>query len=149
MFLEERFEVAAPREHVWKIIRDPQCMMPCIPGCRRIDMISDSFYKASLGIAVGPIKAEFDLDIELQDEEPPERMISVMRGEEGSRASQLQATNVVRLTEIDPHTTEVYYSSDVAITGRLGRFGLGVMRKTAGRLAAKFEQAFKAQIEQS
>ena len=53
------------------------------------------------------------------------------RGEEGTRASMLTADNVVRLTANDDGSTEVYCSSESSITGRLGKYGAGMMMKKA------------------
>ena len=46
-----------------------------------------------------------------------------------------------------PITTELHYSSDVTVVGRLGKFGLGVMRKKAESLGHEFATAFKQKIE--
>ncbi len=44
--------------------------------------------------------------------------------------------------------TEVRYVSDISIVGRLGRFGLGIMRKKAAALGDDFAEAFRACVEQ-
>ncbi len=147
MYLEERFNVDAPREHVWRLIRDPEQMMLCVPGCRSIEHLGDSLYKATVEVSVGPIKANFLIEVEITEELEPEEILSVSRGEEGSRASLVQSQNVMRLTEKDTGATEVYYSSDVSVTGRLGRFGLGMMKKIAARKAKQFEEAFAQRAE--
>jgi carbon monoxide dehydrogenase subunit G len=43
--------------------------------------------------------------------------------------------------------TDVRYASDVAVTGRLGKFGLGIMKKKSEALAARFVQAFRGHLE--
>lgn len=149
MLLEEKFEVRAPRQKVWSMLRDPQKMMPCIPGCEQIEALDGSNYTATVSVSLGPIKARFLLHIAIEDEQPPESLCTAVSGEEGSRASQLRATNKMRLTEIDSLTTEVYYASELALTGRLGRFGLGMMKKTMQRLMAQFQQTFTSLVETS
>ncbi len=132
---------------MWAALRDPAVMMPCIPGCAGIETLSETSYKARLELAVGPIKARFNLDVDVLEEHPPQEIVTAVRGEEGSRASVVSATNTMRLQRIDDNTTEVHYTSDVTLTGRLGRFGLGMMRKTAARLAAEFAEAFIVRVE--
>jgi uncharacterized protein len=42
----------------------------------------------------------------------------------------------------------VFYASEAAVVGRLGKFGLGVMKKKAESLGRDFAQAFKQKVEQ-
>ncbi len=39
------------------------------------------------------------------------------------------------------------YSADVTVVGRLGRFGLGMMKKKAESLGASFVRTFTAMVE--
>jgi carbon monoxide dehydrogenase subunit G len=49
---------------------------------------------------------------------------------------------------LSDNETEVFYASEAAVVGRLGKFGLGVMKKKAESLAREFAQAFKNKVEQ-
>lgn len=109
-------------------------------------MLSPTRYAAKVAVGIGPIKANFNLVVEVVAEEAPARVESVTRGEEGSRASIVSAENVVTLAEIDPTTTELSYVSEVSVSGRLGRFGLGVMRKKAAALGEEFATALRARV---
>jgi len=99
-------------------------------------------------VQVGPIKADFNVDVEIVSETAPEEVRSRTRGEEGSRASSLSADNTLRLTALSHNETEVFYASEAAVVGRLGKFGLGVMKKKAESLGREFAQAFKNKVEQ-
>lgn len=147
MKIEGAFRVAAPRLEVWRRITDPGLMAACVPGCQAIERLSPTRYMTKVAVGIGPIKATFNLLVEVTKEEPPERVLSTTRGEEGSRASIVSAENVVALAEIDTATTEVSYSSEVAVSGRLGKFGLGVMKKKAAAMGEEFVAAFRARVE--
>jgi uncharacterized protein len=146
MRIEGSFIVAAPRERVFAEITNPALMASCVPGCEAIEVVDPKTYRARVLIEVGPIKARFNLIVEVKSEEPPERVISVTRGEEGSRASMLSANNEVVLAAAEGGT-EVRYVSEVSVTGRLGKFGLGMMKKKAEQLGAKFAENFRGKIE--
>jgi carbon monoxide dehydrogenase subunit G len=148
MRIEDRFVVAAPRERVWVAIKDPAVVVPCIPGCQGVEVIGPTLYKAKIRVQVGPIKADFNVDVEIVSETAPQEVRSRTRGEEGSRASSLSAENTLRLTALSYNETEVFYASEAAVVGRLGKFGLGVMRKKAESLGREFAQAFKKKVEQ-
>lgn len=147
MRIEDRFIVAAPRQEVWAAITDPTVVAPCVPGCQSVTVANPTLYKAKIRVQLGVIKAEFNVDVELTAQTPPEELRSRTRGEEGSRASSISAENVLHLLALGPNETEVRYTSEVSVVGRLGKFGLGVMKKKAESLGRDFAAAFKARLE--
>jgi carbon monoxide dehydrogenase subunit G len=147
MRIEDRFSISAPRERVWQAIRNPDVVASCLPGCREVEVISPTSYKAKIRVQLGPIKADFSIDVDVTSEIELKEVRSRSRGEEGGRASSLSSENVLRLSSLDADTTELHYSSDVSVIGRLGKFGMGVMKKKAESLGHDFAVAFKRKIE--
>jgi hypothetical protein len=147
MKIEDSFEVAAPRERVWRLITDPGTVAGCVPGCGGVEVVSDTLYRAKVSVKVGPIKAAFNMEVEVIEETPPEEVRSKTRGEEGSRASTVSSDNLLRLEVIDDDTTRVHYAAEVSVVGRLGKFGLGVMKKKAESLGRDFAACFKEKAE--
>lgn len=148
MKLDGRFEVAAPRIAVWEAIRDPQVMAICIPGCEAAERITDTAYRAIVSVKLGPIGARFNLVVEIEEEVAPSLVRSRARGEEGTRASVLSSDNVLSLAEPEPGKTEVDWSADVNLTGRLGKYGLGLMKKKAEALSQEFVVSFRKRLEE-
>jgi carbon monoxide dehydrogenase subunit G len=144
---EHRFEVAAPRERVWRSITDPALMLECIPGCDAIEPIGERRYRAGIVVEIGPIKVRFNLTVELTREDPPASVASVTRGEEGTRASILASENLLTLAELPGERTEVRYCSEVSVTGRLAKYGLGVMKKKVDRIGGEFAERFRSRVE--
>jgi carbon monoxide dehydrogenase subunit G len=147
MRLEGSFVVAAPQAQVWTQITDAALMAGCIPGCEAIEVVDDKTYRARVKVEVGPIKARFNLLVEVTEEVAPSRVLSTTRGEEGTRASVVAAENELLLIAQDAATTEIRYVSEVSVTGRLGKFGLGVMKKKAQSLSEEFAANFRARVE--
>ncbi len=147
MKIEDSFEVAAPRARVWRLITDPETVAGCVPGCDGVEVVSPTLYRARVSVKVGPIKASFNMEVELTQETPPEELRSKSRGEEGSRASTVSSENLLRLEEIDADNTRVHYEAEVSVVGRLGKFGLGVMKKKAESLGRDFAACFKEKAE--
>ena len=67
------------------------------------------------------------------------------RGEEGGNASQLQAENRITLEPVAQGTL-LKYESEVSVTGRLGRFALGMMKKKAQALGDEFAQNLQSRL---
>lgn len=141
------FVVDAPREKVWGLIRDPAVVAKCVPGCSSIEMLSPTSYRAAVKVGLGPLKMVFNVVVEVVEEIEPETVVSRTSGEEGGRASFISASNRLDLRALDAGRTEVSYASSVSMTGRLGKFGLGMMRKKADSVAADFGKSFGAYAE--
>jgi carbon monoxide dehydrogenase subunit G len=149
MKIEDRFTVEASPQAVWQAITDPAVIAACLPGCDDIEMISPTAYRAAIRVEIGPIRTSFRVEVEVTEQQEPLFVRCTTRGEEGTRASMLLAHSEMALQVNDSGQTEVVYGSDVSVTGRLGKFGLGVMKKKAESLGRTFAGNFRARLEAS
>ena len=147
MKIDERLTIAAPIDKVWAFIRNPDTAAPCVPGCESVETLSDKSYRSTIAVALGPIKARFNVVVEITEESPPHRLLCVTKGDEGSKASMISATSEIVLTAVDDQTTAIACSSEFSIVGRLGKFGLGIMKKRATQLAGEFAAAVQERLK--
>ena len=138
--------VPASRERVWQFLQSGEDVGACVPGCEGVEVVGQGKFRAKVRVKVGPIKALFNFNVEMLDEQPMTGASYSTRGEEGGRASWLSATSWLTLRSIEEGGTEITYASDMVIAGRLGRFGAGVMRKKADDLGGQFADAVRARI---
>ncbi len=136
MLIDGQFDVAAAPADVLAHLFDARLMASCLPGCESLEQSGNDRYRAVVAVALAGVKARFDLQVEVT-ERLADGVRAMTRGEEGGNASTLQATSEVRLSPI-AEGTHVDYRSDVAVTGRLGRFALGMMKKKAQSLGDEF-----------
>ena len=147
MKIEKTFSVDAPAETVWQFITSPEKVAPCIPGCEGAEQTGDNTYKAAIKVKVGPIKTRFAVEIETLEERPPEFAAYETKGEEGTKSSRLKAKSTLSLTQLNDTTTEVTYTSEINLLGRLGKFGSGMMQKVADSIGNEFVAGLKEQVE--
>jgi carbon monoxide dehydrogenase subunit G len=147
MLIDGRFIVAAPREQVLALLFDARVMASCLPGCESLQALGADRYRAVVAIALAGVKARFELEVEITGRDA-DGIRAVTRGQEGGNASTLQATSDVRLTPV-AEGTQVDYRSDVAVTGRLGRFALGMMKKKAQSVGDEFATNLQARLSES
>ena len=147
MKIEKTFTISAPQELVWSFITDPQKVARCIPGCEGAEEKEPGKYTAAIEVKVGPIRTTFHLDIEQTEQRPPEFASYLSKGAEGSRASRLSAVTTLALKTLSADSTEVTYTSDINITGRLGKFGGGMMQKIADGIGEEFVAELKGSLE--
>lgn len=147
MKIDKTFIIDAPQDEVWQFVSCPEKIGMCFPGCENITALGENKYKATIKVQIGPIKTVFKLDFEATENRPPEFSAYTTRGEEANRASRMKADSTLSLSSLDDGRTQVVYTSDLSIVGRLGKFGLGVMRKKADSMGDEFAQTLRMQIE--
>ncbi|VTU19163.1 CoxG family protein [Variovorax sp. PBL-E5] len=146
MLIEGQFPIAAPPEALLVHLFDARLMASCLPGCEKLEALDDERYRAVVVIAMAGIKARFELLVQITKRD--ERNVwAVTRGDEGGHASSLQADSQVSLEPVGAGT-QVRYRSEVSVTGRLGRFALGMMKKKAQNMGDEFAANLQRKLEE-
>jgi carbon monoxide dehydrogenase subunit G len=144
MLIDGQFTVTAPPEALMRHLFDARLMASCLPGCESLEALDTDRYRAVVTVALAGVKARFDMQVRVV--ERADRFVrATTRGEEGGNASQVQADNRITLEEV-PGGTRVSYASEVSVTGRLGRFALGMMKKKAQALGDEFAQNLQSRL---
>ena len=147
MKIEKSFTIDAPLENVWEFVSSPEKVGMCFPGCQSVTTIGENKYESMIKVSIGPIKTVFNVNFEVTEKRPTEFLAYTSRGEEGNRASRLKAESTLTLSPLDEGRTEVVYTSELSIVGRLGKFGLGMMKKKADTMGDEFVQELRTAVE--
>ncbi len=147
MEIEKTLTVSAPREQVWALLLDPQVMGGAVPGMKSIDVISPTEYVAVMHQKIAFISARFKLRTHITEQRAPEYLCAEGTGEDASVASSLKQRSEVFLTPTADGGTELRIKVNVDLLGRLGTFGLSVMKTKADRLWEEFGANLKARLE--
>jgi uncharacterized protein len=133
--------IEASRETVWKGLNDPQILQACIPGCDKIESSSPTEMKATVVVKVGPVKASFAGEVTLSDLNPPESYRISGKGQ-GGFAGFATGGASVKLTALSPTQTQMDYTVDAQIGGKLAMLGSRLIDSTAQSLAGQFFTKF-------
>lgn len=147
MDIEKTLTVAAPREQVWALLLDPQVMAGAVPGMQSIDVVSPTEYVAVMHQKIAFISARFRLRTRIVEQRASEYLCAEGTGEDASVASSLKQRTEVFLTPAAEGGTELRIRVSVDLLGRLGTFGLSVMKTKADRLWDEFGANLKARVE--
>jgi len=148
MEIEKTLTVSAPRERVWTLLLDPQVMTGAVPGMQSIDVISPTEYTALMKVKISFISAKFKLNTKIVEQREPEYLRAEGTGEDASVASSLKQTSEIFLSETADGGTELKLRVNVDLLGRLGTFGLSVMKTKADRLWEEFAKNLAQRLEQ-
>jgi carbon monoxide dehydrogenase subunit G len=146
MLIEGQFPIAAPPEALLVHLFDARLMASCLPGCEKLEAVDADRYRAVIAISMAGIKARFDLMVEITKRDA-QNVWATTRGDEGGHASSLTSDSRVTLQPTGDGTL-VSYRSEVSVTGRLGRFALGMMKKKAQSMGDEFAVNLQRKLEQ-
>lgn len=147
MDIEKTLSVAAPAATVWALLLDPQVMGGCVPGMLSIDVISDVEYVSVIHVKIAFVSAKFKLRTTIVEQRPPFYLRTEGTGEDASVASSLKQQSEIFLTELPDGQTELRIKVTVDVLGRLGTFGLSVMKTKADRMWDEFSQNLLARLQ--
>ena len=140
MELSDEIIINAPKEQVYAALNDPGILKQCIPGCEELIKHSDTELKATVVLKVGPVKARFSGDVQLDTAGAPDAFSLTGQGN-GGAAGHAKGGADVTLTA-DGGTTILRYEAKVDIGGKLAQLGSRLIQGTAKKLAAKFFKSF-------
>lgn len=147
MEIEKTLVVSAAREQVWASLMDPHVMTSAVPGMQSIDVISPTEYVALMKVKISFISAKFQLRTRIVEQREPDYLRAEGTGEDASVASSLKQTSEIFLTDAPEGGTQLRIKVKVDLLGRLGTFGLSVMKTKADRMWDEFGKNLAARFE--
>jgi uncharacterized protein len=131
----ERF-VPVPREHLWRVLNDAECLRQAIPGCVALERVGDDELTAQVKFEIGPIRASFGCRMHLQDIDAP-RGYRLKGAGNGGPAGLAQGEAAIRLEEHDGGTL-LQYTVEVRLAGKLAQLGARLIDGVAKKFAGQF-----------
>lgn len=128
--------IEAPRETVYAALNDVDVLRQCIPGCEKIEKVSDLEMKATVKLKIGPMKVSFDGAVTLSDLDPPNGYTITGEGT-GGIAGFAKGRAAVRL-EPDGEATLLEYTVKADVGGKIAQLGARLIDSTAKKLAGEF-----------
>lgn len=147
MLFEDRFTVRAPVDKVWAFLRDPQEVAPCIPGTESIEVIDDRHYHVVAGARVAFLSVSFAMNVTVREIEEPIRLVSIAEGVDARIKERVKLSSTLTLEPRGGEATDVSYTIDLAVFGKLASLGFGVIKGKAGQMAADFAACIRTRLE--
>ena len=147
MLIEGKFTLKAPKQAVWDFVMEPGVLASCIPGAEKLEATDDKTWEGIVKQKVGPISVKLNFTQTLTEIDPPNHVRAVGRGTEAAKAGTFSQETVVDLKEVAPGETEVAYTSNVNIVGRLATFGEGIMRAKVKSIGEQFTRNLQEKLQ--
>jgi len=139
---EQRIPLSQQR--VWEALNDPEILKACIPGCEKIDKISDTEYAVAMTAAVGPVKAKFNGKLKLADLDPPNAYSLTFEGSGGAAGFGKGSARVSLKPE--DSVTLLSYTASATVGGKLAQVGSRLIDGVAKKMADDFFVRFNETV---
>lgn len=145
MELNDEIMINAPKQQVYDALNDPEILQQCIPGCEELIKHSDTELEAKVVLKVGPVKARFGGNVELDKTGAPDAF-SLSGSGNGGAAGHARGGADVTLADVEGGTI-LNYTAKAEVGGKLAQLGGRLIQSTAKKLAAKFFTKFAEVVE--
>jgi carbon monoxide dehydrogenase subunit G len=139
--------VRVPRDAAFRFVEDPHRLAASIPGSSELRELGPNRYSAVLSSRVAFITVSFKVIIEVMRVDPPHAIDATITGDAVGLVGHVVAAAGVRLSDAAGGGTTIHYSTDIALTGKLGGLGQPVFRATSAQLARQFGDNLKHALE--
>jgi carbon monoxide dehydrogenase subunit G len=138
MQFENQFEVSSPIDTVWNTLLDVEQVAPCMPGAEVLEKTSDTSYKVSIKIRLGPVSMQYRGDVEIVDPDNDAHVAKmVAKATEARGQGTANAEILMKLVEQDGKT-QATLTTDMRMSGRAAAMGQGIVKDVASKLTETF-----------
>lgn len=138
MKLNGTVTVSAPQEEVWRIFMDPTQFCRVMPGCEKARRLDDTHYEAILAVKmpfVPTIRSKAKGTI--LEAQAPRHLVGELVGEPHSMSGSFRNRVTIDLVPLN-NKTQIQYTMDITMLGRLAGVGESVARLIAHRFSKEF-----------
>lgn len=148
MNFKQAYHIAASRADVWQALNDTEVLAQTIPGCRKIEWISDTNLEAEIAVNLGVAKPAFKGDLLLSNVDAAKSYTLTGRGRGGIFG---RAEGAADITLSDHGTgTRLAFSANGSASGQVAKLGASLLGAQAEKLIdgffARFGDAMSAEV---
>lgn len=134
----------APRQTVWNLLTDPDCLAKCMPGCETLETTAENEYSGEINVGLAAIKGKYNGKVKLEDIEAPTHYKLALDGK--GKQGFIKGAGTIDLEEQDGHTL-LQYSGDVHLGGPLASVGQRMVDGAAKMMIGQFFTALEAEVK--
>jgi len=146
--IEERFEVKAPVERVWKYLIDPKRVVQCLPGAELLEQQDERTFLGAIKVKVGPLSMSYKGQAKFTDINEETHQVRMVG--DASEVGGYGSTKVSMLSTVTPLNgggCEVLVNADIDLVGKIVQFGRGMIEEVSRQMFRQFSTCVRQQLE--
>lgn len=146
--IEEKFEVQAPVERVWRYMVDPARVVVCIPGAELIESQDEQTFVGAVKVKVGPVTMSYKGTVKFTEvDEQNHQVRMVGEGRESGGAGSAKVAMLSRMTPLENGMVQVVVEAEMDLVGKIVQFGRGMIQEVSKQLFRQFSACVKQHLE--
>ncbi len=137
--------IAADINTVWAHLNNPETLKTCIPGCEDLTGSPKEGFAAVVKQKVGPVKATFKGEVQLENVVPGKSYTITGEGKGGVAGFAKGGADVALVTV--EGGTELTYEAQAKVGGKLAQLGNRIIGGFARKMADEFFERFQNTVE--
>ncbi len=144
MKLEGTYPFNAPRDIVWPLLQDPQVLASVMPGCEKLEKVSENEFEGILKIKIGPVQGRFNGKVTITDINEPQSYNIIIDGK--GAPGFVKGHGGVNLVEENGQTI-LKYEGDAQVGGRLASVGQRLLDTSARAIVRQGLEGMDQQVQ--
>jgi carbon monoxide dehydrogenase subunit G len=137
-FVRDRATLWATPEDVWALIEDPAALARVLPGAESVEAVGPGRFRGVLASRIQFMTVRAEVEASYHDADPPHHLRLQLVGRPRGLVGSFSASIPFDLEPLVGPTgevtrTEIRYSVDLTLSGRLAAFGAPLLRDTLRR----------------
>lgn len=145
MKIKGKNNINASSEMIWKMIQDREILEKITPSIKTLELIEGDSYKAFSEVRIGPVKGTFEGTLSIKDKIDNKSCVLVIK--QNSKMGNVVAEIGMLLVAEDNGSTEVQYTGEAKMSGKLAAMGQRIMSGVVSTLSKQFFSALEKEIE--
>lgn len=125
MKLSGQHEFSAPASEIYGRLLDPDSLRSCMPGCERLDPVSQDEFSIAMSVPIPAVKGEYEGTVSILDRQPPSSFR--MRIEVVGKSGFVNADASMQVEPNGDAASIVRYEADAQIGGPAASVGQRVL----------------------
>lgn len=147
IIVEKKFQLDSPVENVWSFIADPARVAVCLPGVELTEVVDTVTYAGNVRVKVGPMTVAYAGEAQLTERDEAARTFKMVgKGKEKGGAGSARMELMATIAEAGGGA-EVSVKSTIDLTGKVVRFGRGMIVAVSDQLFEEFVANVRANLE--
>ena len=146
MIIDDSFDVDAPVDRVWPVLKDVPRVATCIPNAQITEVVNDTTYRAKVSVKVGPVSVGYNAVITIVSLDDATHTASLdIKGDDTKGRGGVRAS-VVSSAEQRGDKTHVSLHTDAQISGVIATVGGRMIESVARKTVAEFAKNLAALV---
>ncbi|MDQ6704471.1 MAG: carbon monoxide dehydrogenase subunit G [Acidobacteriota bacterium] len=129
------YRISLPQERAYELLRDPEVLAKCIPGCDELKQSAPDEYEMKMKLAIASVQGLFTGKVRIADQTPPHSFRLIVDGK--GKVGFVKGEGLLTLSSA-AFATDVSYEGEVNVGGMIAGVGQRLIDSSAKFIIKKF-----------